>query len=92
MAKYSSPIPPYICPQCSAENRFAWDPNVDNDRKPKGGDIALCMACAVVTVYNDDLSQRLPTKEEIVKIRLSEQWPHIVKLAAAVAWLKASEN
>jgi hypothetical protein len=45
----------------------------DNDQGPTPGDMSICLYCNHASVYNDDLSLREPTPEEVkgVKIPLS---------------------
>ena len=52
------------CPWCYAFVDGATVLGKDEDAVPVGGDVSICLYCARVGVYEDDLSIRKPTPEE----------------------------
>ena len=43
-------------------------PDAPDDSTPTPGDIAICLHCAHVMIYADDLTVREPTNDEVVEI------------------------
>lgn len=58
----------------------------DNDKRPKAGDISICLQCGTISQYNEDLSLRLLTPEEQFTIAMehAEMWDDIVKLQVKI--------
>ena len=40
----------------------------NNDRKPKPGDVSICIECGHIMVFGDDMQLRDPTGEEMYEI------------------------
>ena len=40
--------------------------------KPKSGDIGICIKCGGVHIYNDNLTMRKPTEQDILEMNLVE--------------------
>lgn len=58
---------PHQCLKCRAINDAASgvvDRHARNTKKPKPGDLSLCLYCAHLMVYTDDLLFRELTKDE----------------------------
>lgn len=60
-------VPNARCPSCNTELDFAE--NVDGGGAPEAGNISVCIQCAAVLVFNDDLSFRVPTDEDWQEIK-----------------------
>lgn len=60
------------CPLCARE-LDAWTAS-DGGEGPSPGDASLCAYCHVLLVYNDDLTLRLPTREEAEEIAHDMGW------------------
>ena len=75
--------PPTPCPQCGAVNDTA--DGVEHEEAPTPGDISVCMYCAAVTVFTNDLKLRTPTSEEMANIRSdAEIWATIKEAQRAI--------
>lgn len=57
-------------------------PNPD-DSKPNPGDVAVCLDCAHVHIYADDLTLRAPTDDEMVDIAGD---PEMIRAVEAIGW------
>jgi len=66
-------VPPHTC-TCGADNDAASHRNAI----PSPGDVSLCWYCGELTVFNEDLTQHVPTEEEMVEIRANPAW-HLVE-------------
>jgi len=53
-----------ICPVCKEELDGATQ--VDGSDLPSAGDVSICIYCANIAVFCDDLTLREPTSEEAV--------------------------
>lgn len=59
------------CPNCNHKHSSAEEigsllrKRISSNAEPKGGDISICIRCAAVNVFNDDLSVRKATAEEL---------------------------
>jgi len=56
-------IPKSTCPKCG----YLLDTSTsvfDDCTVPKAGDVSLCLACGEISVFNKDLTLRVPTKTE----------------------------
>lgn len=58
----SHPISPDRCPECAAP--FDCATNVDGPGAPEPGDWTVCIHCAAVLVFDEQLRHRLPTPAE----------------------------
>jgi len=56
--------PPQMCPSCGYVFDAATEA-IEAKAKPKPGDVALCLNCINVGIYNADLSVRPATEAEI---------------------------
>jgi hypothetical protein len=68
-------VPNHVC-TCGQENDAASHRNAT----PSPGDVSLCWYCGELTVFNEDLTQRVPTEEEMVEIKDNQAW-HLVQNA-----------
>lgn len=53
---------PNRCPTC--EHVLEAATGITTDDAPKPGDVTLCIYCAAILVFTDDLRVRLPKEEE----------------------------
>lgn len=53
-----------FCPWCHAFLDAATVITDDENAIPVGGDVSICLYCARVSIYEDDLSLRKPTPKE----------------------------
>lgn len=56
-----------LCPYCGYHGDSATNPD-GGDSEPAPGDWAMCIACAGMLVFLDDLSMRKITDEEMAKL------------------------
>lgn len=68
-------VPPHIC-TCGADNDAASHHNAT----PSPGDVSLCWYCGELTVFNEDLTQHIPSEEEMDEIKSNPAW-HLVQNA-----------
>lgn len=56
-------LPTSLCPGCGR----AWDGAgaLDNPRQPEPGDVGVCLGCAAVNIYGDDLRLRQATEADL---------------------------
>ena len=54
-------IPPSPCPFCDRPNDVASEAT---GHSPGPGDVAVCLSCASVLVFSEDMHQRAMTKDE----------------------------
>ena len=72
MDEYKAPV--CKCPGCGAPNdRASTSGELRGSgpfetRGPSGGDVTMCITCGFVCVFNDDLSLRKPSDEEMKTI------------------------
>lgn len=64
-------------------------PDFPDSATPGPGDIALCLDCAHIMIYADDLTLREPTGEEIFEIAGD---PDIIRAVDAIGELKRREG
>ena len=64
----SRAIPKLTCPYCG----YLFD-QAFGDRRPKGGNASLCLGCGKVSLFNEDLTMRVPTKNEQLEIDVNPQ-------------------
>jgi hypothetical protein len=55
------------------------------ERSPQPGDIAICLDCAHIHIYTDDLTIRNPTDDEVVEIAGD---PDIIRAVNMIAYGK----
>lgn len=55
-------VTPNRCPHC--EHILEGATGVTTQNAPKPGDVTLCIYCAAVLVFQDDMRVRLPVEEE----------------------------
>jgi hypothetical protein len=68
-------LPPYNCYKCGRLLDASSHIN-DANIKPNPGDFTICIYCASVLVFNDDLTARAITDEEL--LALSEESRQII--------------
>jgi hypothetical protein len=67
-------VPAYTCPTCGDLNDAASN---EHGATPSEGDVSMCVNCGEITMFNADLSQRIPTEEEMAAIRSDPTWTKI---------------
>lgn len=60
----NNPLPMCKCTVCGYEFDCATGPGVDKKR-PRPGDLALCLRCGEIHVYHTDMTVRTPTLAEL---------------------------
>jgi hypothetical protein len=75
-------IPTSLCPTCGYEMNAAS--SSEEDKQPYAGAISICLNCGQVLLFTDDLSQRLPTDEEMEDIKAAPAWTGIQSVQIAI--------
>jgi hypothetical protein len=74
--------PKALCPYCGYAVDRALEAQAGT--QPRPGDLSLCMACSGLSIFSDALTLRMPTRSEIIAIRVSPSWKEIWKARAAM--------
>jgi hypothetical protein len=69
-------IPPEKCPKCGYFIDATCEAYNYGGRRPRPGDISMCLGCGFPSIFNEDLTRRSPTKEEARQISLM---PEVIK-------------
>jgi hypothetical protein len=70
------------CPACGeAIDRAS---HIEGESAPSPGDVSICIRCAAVNLFDDDLSPRVPTAAELARLRASATWPEIQRHVRAL--------
>jgi hypothetical protein len=73
-------LPVSHCPWCGYAMDAATNPN-DGATQPKPGDLSVCISCASVLVFNDDLTLRACSPAE-----LAETSPDVMGRIERIQW------
>ena len=74
-------VPTFVCPTCGEELDAASN---GAGATPHAGAVSVCIKCAEITVFNEDLTQRLPTAGELAEIKANPSWGEIQALQIAI--------
>ena len=85
----SIPIPEQRCPFCGY--RMDRTDGLDTKR-PKVGDISLCLKCMEVSIFGYGFILREPTLAEFIEIQRSIAWDEIEKARRVHRHLKIKEQ
>ena len=61
-------------------------------KKPKTGDISLCLKCMEISLFGKGFILRAPEATELIEIQRSLAWPKIERARAAWRQLKIKEQ
>lgn len=75
------------CPYCGKKHNATT--STTGDHLPKPGDITICIECANVLLFNDDLTTRKPTDNELEEIM---HFPFVVEAILSVKSLHNETN
>jgi hypothetical protein len=78
----------YVCPQCGYQLDGAS--GVDHNRKPSNGDIAVCIGCAAVLIFETATENLRPIKEEEFYALSDIEAQQITVAVLAVRMVKAN--
>lgn len=73
---------PSLCPRCGYGLDRCF--NTQRERAPKPGDITVCMSCALVMTFTEDMSERALTVDEIQALP-GEMKTELLRVALAIA-------
>lgn len=71
-------VPVRLCLGCGAANDRTTETS-ESGRKPEAGDATICVSCGQASIFNEDLSLRLPTEEENQALARNEHFQKIRK-------------
>jgi hypothetical protein len=79
--------PANSCPTCG---KFldAMSRMVDDDARPRPGDVTVCIGCAAVLVIKHDLTVRLPTPGELDDMATDQE---LLRTREAIQFINARE-
>lgn len=73
-------LPENECPYC--KHKISATSNLaDDGAKPKGDDFTICLYCAGGLVFNEDLSIRVPTKQEELLMKHHKEFQAVQQAA-----------
>lgn len=75
------------CPYCGHKHELATD--LRCNAKPSPGDVSICIQCANVLMFDDNLATRKPTDNELEK---ALRMPAVVQTVAAIIMSRAEFN
>lgn len=67
----NGPLPMSTCPTCGYQVDAATHP-VNDKAVPKPGDLSLCMKCGELMTFNDDMTLRLSSIEDVMGLKPEE--------------------
>lgn len=80
-------LPMHVC-TCGAEN----DAASHRSAVPNPGDVSLCWYCGALTLFNEDLTQRVPTEGELLDIKANPAWHLVQNAIDQITTRKKNEN
>lgn len=80
-------VPKTECPYCGKVNDLAS--SFKGKEKPEPGDISICIKCAGILVFDEELRIRRPTDSELINIQTSQSWSEVAKVIQAVRAFKS---
>jgi len=80
---FSSRVPPAACPRCGKVMDAAT--NLMDKTAPQGGDFSVCIYCAAVLRFTDDLDLRKATGDELAMLldRQPEAFSLLIRVKVA---------
>jgi ribosomal protein L40E len=76
-------IPVQHCLKCGY--RMDMSSDMDQGHQPRPGDVSICMRCAALHVFDDNLIGRAPTGDEMIKLVQNRK---VLQLQLAISQLK----
>lgn len=77
-----SEVPPSPCPYCGAVHDLAS--GLDNREKPDSNSVSVCLKCAGISLFTDELTLREPTARELIDLQRSIAWAQIERAVRIV--------
>ena len=71
-------VPVRLCLGCGAVNDRTTE-TTGGGHKPVAGDATICVSCGQVSIFNEDLSLRPPTKDEEEALATNENYQRVRK-------------
>lgn len=68
-------VPPHKCELCGDVN----DMTSHADKSPEEGNLSICWNCGMLTIFQEDLTQRKLTPEELEEYQASPSWSQVAK-------------
>jgi len=87
MAMSAIPAPTTLCPHCGKTIKMAVPYLNSGKGAPIPGDLSVCLNCAGMCLYNDDLSLRKLTEQETADVQML--WTRLERLRASIHKLHA---
>jgi hypothetical protein len=77
------------CPRCGHEISAASGVTAV---QPKPDDVTICLYCASVLLFTNDLGVREPTSTEMDELRRGENWPTVQKVQRVINQALSSQK
>jgi len=74
-------LPTCTCTTCGKDLDAATDPT--GDARPKVGDVSICVYCATLNVYDNDLRFRKPSEAELKEIQKDANIQRLISIIKA---------
>lgn len=71
------------CPGCGAPNDAATSTRDDQEQVPRPGDASICLTCAEILVFRDDMTTRLMSAGELADLDAGDR-SHLLLARRAV--------
>ena len=62
-----------VCPHCGAKTDQTS--GVDSEHGPEPGSPSICLYCAGICIFTDELKLRVPLEHELFEIYMLKGWP-----------------
>lgn len=72
LADNALPLPMCQCVVCGYQFDCATKADREQEQRPRPGDFSLCMKCGEVYVFNEDMTVRIPSISDMMKLDQEE--------------------
>ena len=83
-------VPKSQCPFCGYQ--FDLSSGISTTRRPNTGDPTICIKCAEVLIFDEQLHPRKPTPAELLDLQTNPVWPEIARCVLAVKLMQGTMN
>lgn len=73
-------VPPHTCTQCGSVNNAASS----SADVPSPGDVSICGKCGILTIFDEGLTLRPPTADELAALQADPIWEQVEAMQEAL--------